>query len=271
MFARLRERYHYAAILLRELVKTDFKLRYEGSFLGILWSALKPLMLFAVMYLVFVQFLKFGASIPHFTVMLFLGIVFWQFFSEATSQGMKAIVGRGDILCKINIPKYIIVISTTVSALINFGINMIVVFVFAIINGVEFSWSIFWLIPLVIELSIFSLAVAFILSALYVKFRDLSHIWEVVMQAAYFATPIFYPISMIIAMSPTAAKIMMMSPMAQMIQDARSAMVSNQTETIWNLLNFIPYMLIPLVIVMIIAVVAVLYFRKASKRFTELV
>jgi len=267
---KFREKYRYSAILLRELVKTDFKLRYEGSFLGMVWSALKPLMLFAVMYVVFVHFLRFGADIPHFPVMLFLGIVFWQFFSETTSQGMQAIVGRGDILRKINIPKYIVVISTTVSALINLAINLIVVFIFGIINGVAYTWSIFWLIPLVIELFIFSLSVAFILSALFVKFRDLAHIWDVVLQAAYFATPIFYPVSMILAMSPLAAKGLLMSPMAQMIQDVRHAVVA-PTDTVWNLVSNPILAIIPLVIVILLAIVSVNYFRRASKRFTELV
>jgi ABC-2 type transport system permease protein len=264
-------RYNYSLILLRELVKTDFKLRYQGSILGMLWSVLKPLMLFAVMYVVFVRFLKFGAGIPHFPVMLFLGIVFWQFFSEATSQGMTSIVGRGDILRKINIPKFVVVISTTFSALINFGINLMVVFVFALINGVDITWMALLIVPLIIELFVFSLAVSFILSALYVKFRDLSHIWEVVMQAGYFLTPIIYPLSMVIAMSPLAAKILLLSPMAQMIQDARWAVVSPSVETVWNQFNFVPYMLIPFIITVAFVAVSALYFRRASKRFTELV
>jgi len=266
---KLMEKYRYSLILLRELVKTNFKLRYEGSVLGMLWSALKPLMLFAVMYVVFVHFLKFGAGIAHFPVMLFLGIVFWQFFAEVTSQGMKSIVENGPLLRKINIPKYIVVVSTAMSALINLGINLIVVFVFALINGVEITpWALL-ILPLIVELFIFAIAVAFILAALYVKFRDLGHIWDVVLQAGYFLTPIIYPISMIAAMSPLAGKLILMSPMAQMIQDARWAVVAQSQETVWNSFEFVPYMLIPLAIVAIFVVVAVLYFRKVSKYFTE--
>src|ERR1700757_4364803 len=81
-------------ILLRELVATDFKLRYQGSVLGYLWSLLKPLMLFAIIYFVFVNFLRFGAGLDHFAVSLLLGIVMWTFFIEATSQGMQAVVSR---------------------------------------------------------------------------------------------------------------------------------------------------------------------------------
>ena len=100
-------------VILLELVKTDFKLRYQGSFLGILWSVLKPLLLFLVMYLVFVKFLKFTDGTKTYPIVLLLGIALWGFFTEATSVGMNAIVSRGDLLRKINFPKYIIIISST--------------------------------------------------------------------------------------------------------------------------------------------------------------
>jgi len=263
------EKYGYSLILLRELVKTDFKLRYEGSFLGIIWSALRPLMLFGVMYVVFVHFLRFGAGIPFFAVSLLLAIVLWGFFQETTAAGMRSIVGRGDILRKINIPKYVLVVSASVSALINLGINLVVVLIFALFSGVEFTPMALLIIPIIIELYAFALAVAMILSALYVKFRDLAHIWDVIMQAGYFATPIIYPLSMIIAMSPVAAKILLMNPMAQIIQDARWAVVYQGTETVWNTLNAVPYMLVPFIIVIVVVVIGVLYFKKASKYFTE--
>lgn len=272
MLKKMREKYRYSLILLRELVKTDFKLRYEGSALGMLWSALKPLLLFAIMYAVFVHFLRFGAGIPNFASSLLLAIVLWNFFQETTGQGMMAIVSRGDILRKINIPKYIIVVSASMSALINLGINLAIVLIFAVINGVEFHWSAFLIIPLIIELYIFALAIALFLSALYVKFRDLSHIWEVIMQAWYFATPIIYPISMIMLAQPTVAKLMMMSPMAQIIQDARFVVVNQtHTDTIWSLIENPLIAIIPILIVVVVAFVSVIYFKKSSKRFTELV
>ena len=129
-------------VLLRELTVTDFKLRYQQSALGYLWSILKPLMLFAVMYVVFALFLAMGGDIPNYPVYLLTGISFWTFFSEATTQGLQAVVGRGDLIRKINFPKYIIVLSGTISALINLFFNLIVVFVFAIVSGVRFRWTV---------------------------------------------------------------------------------------------------------------------------------
>ena len=122
-------------ILLKEMVKTDFKLRYQGSLIGHLWSILKPLMLFTIMYLVFVQFLRFDDGTPHYAISLLIGMVTWNFFSEATNMGMMSIVSRGDLLRKLNFSKEIIVISSVVGAAINYGINLIVVFVFALVNG----------------------------------------------------------------------------------------------------------------------------------------
>ena len=291
---KLIARYRYSLILLRELVKTDFKLRYEGSTLGMMWSALRPLLLFGVMYVVFVHFLRFGhisdpvtgesVAIPFFAVALLLAIVLWNFFQETTSQGMMSIVSRGDILRKINIPKYIIVVSASISALINLGINLGVVLVFALISGVQFGPTILLIIPIIIQLYIFALAVAMILAALYVRFRDLSHIWDVIMQAMYFAMPIIYPISMVMAMSLTAGKIMLLNPMTQIIQDARLSVIYRGQEvvtineniswvnnTTWNTIGNPFIAMIPIVIVFVILLCAIPFFRKSSKHFTELI
>ena len=142
-------------ILLREMVKTDFKLRYQGSFIGHLWSILKPLMLFTIMYLVFVRFLRFDDGTPHYAIGLLIGMVTWSFFSEATNMGMMSIVSRGDLLRKLNFSKEIIVISSVVGASINYAINLIVVFIFAVVNGVPLTVGWLVIFPIFIELFLF--------------------------------------------------------------------------------------------------------------------
>ncbi len=256
-------------ILLRELVVTDFKLRYQGSVLGYLWSLLRPLLLFAILYVVFVEFLRFGSDVEHFPVYLLFGIVMWTFFVEATSQGMTAIVSRGELIRKINFPKYIIVVSGTISALINLLLNLIVVFGFLFINGVEINPTIL-LLPLnIIELYVFSLAIAFLLAALFVKYRDISHIWEVFLQGAFYATPILYPMSMVIAQSELAAKILLMSPVAQIIQDARYNLITHQTITTDRLIDNFWIAILPHAFVIASIVFASLYFKKSQKYFAE--
>ena len=275
MMQKIYARYRYSLILLRELVRTDFKLRYQGSVLGMMWSVLKPLMLFAIMYIVFVRFLKFGANIPHFAVSLLLAQTLWGFFQETASQGMMAIVGRGDLLRKIKFPKYIVVVSSSVSAFINLAISLAIVAFFMLINGVPLRWTMLIFPIVVVELYIFSLGVAFILSSMYVKFRDICHIWDVFMQMWFYMTPIIYPISMIAnAGTPamvTIAKVIMLNPMAQIIQDARYTLVG-KTDTVWSLIGSGPWgllKLIPVLSVIAIFVLGVVIFKRASKTFTE--
>lgn len=256
--------------LLKELVKTDFKLRYQGSVLGYAWSLLKPMMLFAIMYVVFVRFLRFGEGIPHFAVALLLGIVMWTFFTEATGQGMQSIAARGDIIRKIDFPKYIIVMSSTVSALINFLLNLFIVLIFMLFDGVHFGWTAL-LFPVTIGvLYVFALALAFFLAAAYVKYRDIAPIWEVLMQAVFYATPIIYPLQMVMDFSVPAAKLLMLSPVAALFQDARAQLVGSQNVITSSQLFSNPlYLIAPYIIVAVVVVVAVFYFKKNQQEFAE--
>lgn len=255
-------------ILLRELVVTDFKLRYQGSVLGYAWSVLKPLFLFAIMYVVFGLLIKLG-SVEHYPVYLLFGIILWTFFSEATNQGLSSIVARGGIIRKVSFPKYIIVISTTISALVNLGINLVIVAIFMLLSGVQLHISILMLPLYVAEIYILALGLAFFLSTVQVKYRDTSHIWEIIMQAAFYGTPIIYPVTTIMAKSVPIAKILMLNPIAQSIQDARYSLITHQTITVGNLFNNSWYILIPLGITAIVFTTGALYFKKNSKYFAE--
>jgi ABC-2 type transport system permease protein len=255
-------------ILLRELVITDFKLRYQGSVLGYTWSLLKPLFLFAIMYVVFGVLVKLG-SIEHYAVYLLFGIVLWTFFTEATNQGLSSIISRGDIIRKIKFPKYIIVLSTTISALVNLVLNLVIVAVLMFANGVHLHTSVLLLPIYIIEIYILALGLALFLSALNVKYRDTSHIWEIIMQAAFYAVPIIYPLSVVLQKSVLAAHILMLNPAAQAIQDARYSLITHQTVTIWGLYHNKIFVIIPFAIVAIVFVTGVLYFRKNSSTFAE--
>ncbi len=258
-------------ILLRELVITDFKLRYQGSVLGYVWSLLKPLMLFAILFVVFVHFLRFGAGIPHFAVALLLGLVLWTFFTESTNQGMQAIVGRGDLIRKINFPKYIIVISGTISALINLGLNLIVVFIFMMFDGVNFGWSLLLFPFTILLIYSFSLGLAFFLSAAYVKYRDISHLWEVFLQGLFYATPILYPLQMVIDVGgQMAAQLLMLSPIAVLFQQARAQVVGYENMVTADQIFSNPlYLALPYVIIGGVIVLAAVYFKKNQKYFAE--
>ena len=253
--------------LLSELVRTDFKLRYQGSTLGYAWSLLRPLMIFLILYVVFVKFLKIGTGIPHFPVYLLLGIVIWNFFNEMTVQSLGSIVGRGDLIRKIRIPRWLIVLSTSISALINLGLNMIVIGVFMVVNNVDITRTIVWVPLILLEVYVFALGLSLFLSAAYVRFRDVNYIWEVVLQGLFYLTPILYPISLITNLS--LQKLLLLNPMAQSIQDARYAMVSHETVTIGQVFDNGWYALLPFIFVVMTLVIGVSYFRRESKYFAE--
>ena len=261
-------------VLLTELVKTDFKLRYQGSALGILWSVLKPLMIFVVMYFIFVKFLRItDSSIPNYAITLLLGLSLWGFFTEAVTLGMNSIVARGDLMRKINFPKYIVIISSMVSALISLSINLLVVLAFAIFAGVKFQWSVLLLPFNIVLLFATAFGLALILATLYVKFRDISHIWEVFMQILVYSMPIMYPISMVIKVSIfgfSIAKIMMLNPIALAIQDIRHNLIAHETPTFWTLFENYWFALIPILITTLLVAFGLWYFNKNSKKFAEI-
>ncbi len=258
-------------ILLGELVKTDFKLRYQGSVLGYLWAVLRPLLMFAILYIVFAKLLQMGGDIPHYPVYLMTGTILWNFFTECTGQGIQAIVQRGDLLRKISFPKYIVVVSSTATALINLAINLGVLIIFALINGVTPSWS--WLLVpfLVLELYAFALGISFLLGAINVKYRDVTSIWDVLTQALFYAVPIIYPISMVLARGEfgrVAANVILINPIAQVIQDIRYNLITDAAITTWEVVPW-PLCLMPILIVVLVLLLAALFFRNRSKRFAE--
>jgi ABC-2 type transport system permease protein len=268
-FQRWRAKYRYSAILLKELVVTDFKLRYQGSFLGYVWSLLKPLFMFVILYVLFGLILGVGGNIPHYPVYLLLGLLLWNYFAEVTSAGVTAIASKGDLLRKLNFPKYVIVLSGSFSALINLAISFVVLGVFVIFLGVDWSWSALMLPLIVLELFVLSIGVAFLLSALYVKFRDISYIWEIFMQAAFYATPIFYLLDFVQAKSHVVAQLMLLNPMAQIIQDARYALVTHQTLTFEQLYNNTAFRFVPILLTVVFALIAAWYFKRKSPTFAE--
>lgn len=269
MQSKLYKKYRYSLILLRELVITDFKLRYQGSVLGYLWALLKPLFLFAILYVFFVEILHIGKEIPHWGVALLLGIVMWTFFSEVVGQGLKSIVGSGGIIRKINFPKYIIVISTSLSAIINLLINLVVVGIFALIDGVDFTWGMALIPVFILELYVFALGLAFLLSAINVKFRDIGYIWEVVSQALFYGSAIMFPLNRVLSMSHDAAVLLVINPIAQAIQDARYFGVSQGVATAHTITDNIFVLTAPYVITIAVFVCGALYFRKRSPYFAE--
>lgn len=252
--------------LIRELAITDFKLKYQGSVAGYLWSLAKPLMVFGVLYMVFNVFVKIGSTIPHYPLYLLLGVILWSYFAEATTVGMGSIVGKGDMIRKVYFPRIVLIISSSISAVITLLLNLLIVFIFMIFaklipNVVE----IIVFLLLIAELYLLTLGISLILSSLFVKYRDIGHIWEVLIQVLFYATPIIYPLAII---PVKFQKFLVLSPIAQIVQDARWLLITNSSITSESVLRF-PLLLVPYLIPFVLLVVGYMVFQKSSVRFAE--
>lgn len=251
--------------LIRELAITDYKLKYQGSVLGYLWSFAKPLVLFAVLYVVFTKFIRLGGDVEHYPVYLLLGIVLWTYFTDSTMTAMSSIVDRSDLIRKVYFPRIVIIIASSISSLITLCLNLLIIFVFMIFAGIQFHLSGLLIFVIIAELYILSLGCSLLLAALYVKFRDFRHIWELGLQVLFYASPIIYPLSIV---PEAAVKWVALSPITQIIQDARQLLITPQTLTTSEVIHS-GFFLAPYLLPFIILAVGYWYFESAAAQFAE--
>ena len=178
--------------LFEELVKRDFKKKYKRTILGMGWSMLSPLLTLLVMKIVFEQF--FGRNVAHYTTYLFCGNLVFSWFSEATCSGMFSLYGNSSIFTKVNVPKYLFLLSGNVQTLINFALTILVFFFFCWLDHVDFTWRFLFLAYPVVTLAFFNIGVGLVLSALFVFFRDIDYLWRVFLQLLMYGSAIFYTI-----------------------------------------------------------------------------
>ena len=178
--------------LLEELIKRDFDRKYKGALLGAAWSVMNPLLTLLIMRVVFGHF--FGSEIEHYTTYLFCGTIVFSFFTESTAEGLMALVGNAHIFTKVNVPKYLFLLAKNAQTLINFFLTLLVFFLFCALNGITFSWRFLMLFYPIGMLLLFNLGTGFILSALYVFYRDIQYLWGVLTQLLLYLSAVFYSI-----------------------------------------------------------------------------
>lgn len=201
---------------------TEFKRVYFGTVLGYLWSLIRPLMLFGVLLFVFTQVFRIGSNlVDHYPVFLLIGIVLFTFFQESTTNSVTAVVAQEGVVRKTQFPRLVIPISTVLTGAFNLGLNLVIVFVFALAFGVDPAWS--WLLfPIAaVALFVFTAAVSMALSVLYVRFRDVAIIWTVLAQVLFYATPILYPVNFKEQTSTTYEHLLMVNPLAVIFEQVR--------------------------------------------------
>ncbi len=245
------------------LAKTEFRLRYTGSVLGYVWALCKPLMVFTVLYLVFSKALRFGEGIERFPLMLLFSIVLWYFFVEATGSAVRVLVANADILRKVSFPHVVLPISTGLISVINLGLNLLVMLGIFVVVQVPVTLNWLFIPLLLIEFYIFTLGITLALASLYVRFRDVGQIWEVVSQTLFYATPIIYPLSMV---PDEYHAIILASPLGQIIHMSRELMLSSNPD-----LSVLagPFIAVPLSIAAVTFGIGLLLYRTVAPSVVE--
>ncbi|MGN0649965.1 MAG: ABC transporter permease [Oscillospiraceae bacterium] len=229
--------------LFEELVKRDFNSKYKGTSLGIVWSLLSPLLSLLVMSLVFTQF--FGRNTAHYTIYLFAGNLVYSYFRDSTTNGMVSLTANAGIITKVNIPKYLFLLSKNISCLFNFLLTLVIFFVFVIIDGVSFSWSILMIIYPILCLVVFNLGVGMILSALYVFFKDIKYLYDIFTLLLQYMSAIFYTVD---AYPPQIQNLFMLNPIYSYISYIRIAVINGQVPSLIHHIICAAYALLFLVI-----------------------
>ena len=248
------------------LAITDWKLRFYGSVLGYFWSLARPFLLFGVIYVVFSEFAQLGDNVKHYPVYILFALVLFQFFAETTGNGLSSLVEREHLLRKVRFPRLVIPVAITLTSLFNLLMTLAAVMVFAIANGVYPTWS--WLqLPLMIAiLIVLSLGLAMYLSALFVRYRDIAPIWEVISQALFYASPVLYVTTMVPESFQGAYAA---SPLAALFAQMRHAIIDPTAPTAAECIGGADRLLIPIGIVVFCFALGWWVFHREAPRIAE--
>jgi ABC-2 type transport system permease protein len=252
------------------LAVTDFKLRYFGSALGYLWQLMRPLMLFGVLLVVFTKIATFGGDAPYYPQGLLLGIVLYVFVSESTGGAVTSLIDRENLVRKIEFPRLAVPLATVLVGLFNLALNLIAVLVFILAAGVAPRWS--WLeLPFLLgAVAILATGMSMLLSALYVRYRDVRPIWEVVLQMFFYGSPIFYMYETVVAKAgPGLAHALIYNPFAAILQQARHALLGPGHATAAEAIGGGARLLAPLLLTLAILALGLRVFSRAAPRIAE--
>ena len=249
------------------IASTEFKLKYTESALGYVWSLAKPLGLFGMLYLVFGHVFRVNGGIEHYTIYLMLGIVLWTFLGDATKIGLRSIVDRSTLISKLSFPRLIVPLSVTLSSALTLCINLVTIAVFIAVNRIVPDTRWLLLLPLLIELYLVALGLSLILSALYVRFRDVEPVWDLALQILFYASPIIYPVALL---PQWFRPIAFLSPFVQIIQDARSIIVPSKASVTAATIYGSPFgELLPIGVGLALLIGGYLVFRREEPFFAE--
>jgi ABC-2 type transport system permease protein len=248
------------------LAVTDFKLRFYGSVLGYAWSLARPSLSFGVIYFVFTEIIGLDKNVPNYGVYILFALVLFQFFAEATGNCVNSLVTRESMLRKMRFPRLVIPFAVVLTSLFNLAMTLLAVFIFAIASGLYPTWS--WLeLPLIVAiLSAFAIGLGLLLSSLFVRYRDVQPIWDVVSQMLFYASPILYVATMV---PETYQRAYLANPLAALLTEMRAAVVDPGARHVWEAIGDPARLLIPAGIVVSAIVIGWIVFRREAPRIAE--
>jgi ABC-2 type transport system permease protein len=245
----------------------EFKLRFFGSALGYLWQLVRPLLLFGVLYVVFTEFVRLGAGVRFYPALLLTGIVLFTFFSDTTSRSVTAVADRENLVRKIEFPRLVVPLSVLLVSYFNLVLNLLAVLVFVLATGVEPRVEWLAMPLLLIPLGLFAGGLAMLLSALYVRFRDVQPIWEVMLQILFYASPILYVLDTLPEhLRPTVVRF---NPLATILVQSRHSLIDETAPNSWDAAGGMVYLLIPGTIILAVLVLGFWVFNREAPRIAE--
>lgn len=254
----------YRVRIIGVFARTEFKLKYAGSALGYLWSLTKPLVYFAVLWIVFGRLFRTG--IPDFGVYLIVGVVLFTYLSDAVAASLPSIVARGSVLRRIAFPSIAVPLGSVASSTMTFGLNCVAVTVFVAIARLQPHLDWLLLIPLVAEYIVFVVGVCLIFSSLYVRFRDVGQIWEVLTTVILYASAIMYPITIL---PRWLQSVIAFNPLVQVTQNARRLLLADEPRALARI-HLAHGVAAPVGIAVALLVVGLLLHRKEAPHFAEI-
>jgi len=250
------------------IASTEFRLSYFGSVLGYLWSLMRPLLFFGVLYLVFAEIANFGAKIPYYPVLLLFNIVLLTFFQEATVASVTSVVNRENLVRKMHFPRMVIPLSTVVTSVLNLGVNLVAVFAFLLIYGVPVQATWLLLPLLLVPLIMFTAAVSMLVSSLYVRYRDVMPIWGVMSSLLFYGSPVLYTVGSI--GDPQLEHLYMFNPLACILTQGRKWIIDGSAPSWIDAVGGFPLALVPIAIFAGICVLGLWVFDREAPRIAEL-
>jgi ABC-2 type transport system permease protein len=252
------------------LAVTDFKLRFFGSALGYLWQLVRPLMVFGVLLVIFTQVIDLGSGVAFYAQALLFGIVLYNFLSESSAGAVRSITEREPLVRKVEFPRLAVPLSSVLQASFNLGLNLIVVMIFLLAAGGEVRWSWLELPVLLALLGVLCVGLAMLLSTLFVRYRDVEPIWEVLLLIVFYASPIFYPIQVITGPNAgTIVDVLMINPFAAILQQGRHAFIDPSHPSFIQATGSWWHILPPLAITVAVVVAGGQIFRRRAPRIAE--